>query len=206
MDARKSLLPKDSFLLPQSGSKGRSRMAMLVAGILILHGIVVSGLLIHGCKDGSKRESVGGSARVSRETNSRNYSLKEGAAAKRDTNPRAVGRAHSVAKIGTAYGISTDEFADAKPGMDTARLKVGQVVQVSKATTVISPPSASKEGVKTGTVVYVVKAGDTLSKIARSHRTSVQALQQANGLRSDLLLVGQKIKIPSGVGAVATVH
>ncbi|MBK1832825.1 LysM peptidoglycan-binding domain-containing protein [Roseibacillus ishigakijimensis] len=44
--------------------------------------------------------------------------------------------------------------------------------------------------------VYIVKKGDTLSKIAREHRCTVTALKKANGLRSDHLAIGQRLKVP----------
>ena len=44
--------------------------------------------------------------------------------------------------------------------------------------------------------VYVVKSGDTLSRIAKAHRTTVEAIEAANGLNDDLILVGAKLKIP----------
>ena len=44
--------------------------------------------------------------------------------------------------------------------------------------------------------VYVVKSGDTLSRIAKTHGTTVKAIEAANGLNDDLILVGAKLKIP----------
>ena len=44
--------------------------------------------------------------------------------------------------------------------------------------------------------VYEVVAGDTLSMIAKAFKTSVPKIKQANGLKSDNIYVGQKLKIP----------
>lgn len=44
--------------------------------------------------------------------------------------------------------------------------------------------------------VYRVQAGDSLSSLARSSGTGVQALQRLNGLDGDLLRVGQAIRLP----------
>lgn len=46
-------------------------------------------------------------------------------------------------------------------------------------------------------LVYVVKRGDTLSLIARLHGTSIQSLKEVNGLGSDKIVVGAKLKLPS---------
>lgn len=43
--------------------------------------------------------------------------------------------------------------------------------------------------------IYRVKSGDTLSSIARRYRTSVARLKEWNGLRSDLVRVGQRLTI-----------
>ena len=43
---------------------------------------------------------------------------------------------------------------------------------------------------------YTVKKGDTLGAIARRNGTSVKALKRANGLKSDLIHINQKLTIP----------
>jgi LysM repeat protein len=43
--------------------------------------------------------------------------------------------------------------------------------------------------------VYIVKSGDTLTKIAKTHRMTVQAIKSANGLDTDHISVGQKLKL-----------
>jgi murein DD-endopeptidase MepM/ murein hydrolase activator NlpD len=45
---------------------------------------------------------------------------------------------------------------------------------------------------------YVVKPGDSLSKIARSNGVSVAALKQANGLGTQGVRVGQTLNLPAG--------
>ncbi|MED4750956.1 NlpC/P60 family protein [Brevibacillus choshinensis] len=47
--------------------------------------------------------------------------------------------------------------------------------------------------------VYVVAAGDTLSKIAREHQTTVSQLMQVNQLNTDRLAIGQTLTL-AGVG------
>jgi LysM repeat protein len=44
--------------------------------------------------------------------------------------------------------------------------------------------------------IHVVKAGDTLARIARAHGTTVKAIETANGLASDRIAVGTKLKLP----------
>jgi nucleoid-associated protein YgaU len=45
--------------------------------------------------------------------------------------------------------------------------------------------------------LYVVKSGDTLSRIAKVHGTTIKALKAVNGLASDRIIVGAKLKIPT---------
>jgi LysM domain len=45
--------------------------------------------------------------------------------------------------------------------------------------------------------LYVVKSGDTLSRIAKAHGTTIKALKSVNGLASDRIVVGAKLKIPT---------
>jgi LysM repeat protein len=42
----------------------------------------------------------------------------------------------------------------------------------------------------------VVAAGDTLTQIATRYGTTVGAIQQANGLRTDVINIGQVLLIP----------
>lgn len=49
-----------------------------------------------------------------------------------------------------------------------------------------------------GYKIYKVRPGDSLEKIARSHKTDVEKIRKLNGLdaASDLIVVGQELKIP----------
>lgn len=49
----------------------------------------------------------------------------------------------------------------------------------------------------TGEAFYFVKSGDTLSRIAKTHNTTIKALKSANELATDRIVVGEKLKIPS---------
>ena len=43
---------------------------------------------------------------------------------------------------------------------------------------------------------YTVQKGDSIDRIARRNKTSNKALMKANGLKSDLIHPGQKLRIP----------
>lgn len=60
-----------------------------------------------------------------------------------------------------------------------------------------STPSKSKAtGKKSSGSRYTVVKGDTLSSIARKKGSSVAKIKAANGLSSDLIRLGQSLKIP----------
>jgi LysM repeat protein len=44
--------------------------------------------------------------------------------------------------------------------------------------------------------LYVIKPGDTLTRIAKTHGTTVKALKAANSLGNDRIVVGARLKIP----------
>ncbi len=46
--------------------------------------------------------------------------------------------------------------------------------------------------------IYVVQRGDTLYSIARRHGTTVDALKRLNGLTSNNIYVGQRLRVPGG--------
>jgi nucleoid-associated protein YgaU len=44
--------------------------------------------------------------------------------------------------------------------------------------------------------IYIVKSGDTLTRIAKTYGTTVRAIESANDLNGDRIVVGLKLKIP----------
>ena len=69
----------------------------------------------------------------------------------------------------------------------TASNKSSRSTSARKSTTRKPAPKAR---------TYTVKKGDTLGAIARRNGTSVKALKRANGLKSDLIHINQKLTIP----------
>jgi LysM repeat protein len=58
-------------------------------------------------------------------------------------------------------------------------------------------PKANTSAIGHAKTIYVVKPGDNLTRIAKTQGTTVKAIQTANGLASDRLVIGVKLKIPA---------
>ncbi|HEU6449205.1 MAG TPA: LysM peptidoglycan-binding domain-containing protein [Verrucomicrobiae bacterium] len=61
----------------------------------------------------------------------------------------------------------------------------------------VPPAGAVTPASKAAETIYIVQSGDTLGKIAKTRGTTVKALKSANGLNSDKIVVGEKLKIPT---------
>jgi LysM repeat protein len=124
------------------------------------------------------------------------------------TKPYKVAKGDSFYKIAKANGVSMKAPMDSNPGINSAKLKVGQVLQLPAGTEPSTTVSAAPPTPAIATVSqtsaptskaqtrYVVKSRDTLGRIARAHRTTVQVLKAANGLTSDRIAAGQSLKMP----------
>ncbi len=62
-------------------------------------------------------------------------------------------------------------------------------------------PTADKATAQADDSVYRIVDGDTLEKIARRNHTTIRRIKEVNGLTSDRIIVGQKLKIPPSENA-----
>ena len=62
----------------------------------------------------------------------------------------------------------------------------------------LSAPLSASPASTAGVIRYVVKRGDTLSSVASSFGSSIDAIRAANQLDNDLLSVGQELQVPMG--------
>ena len=94
-------------------------------------------------------------------------------------------------KIANANGISVNELKDAN-NLSSNALSIGQVLYIpTESSGIVSPTSNT----------YTVKSGDSLYKIANQYQTTVTELKNLNNLSSDVLQIGQILKIPSAYNA-----
>ena len=119
-----------------------------------------------------------------------------------------------LAKISKKFNVTISSIKRIN-GLKSDVIRVGQKLKlpgkldvgVQKAPVVSSkaPKAASASAeYKGATKEYVVKGGDTLGAIAYSNGINVRQLKKLNGLTSDVVKVGQKLKVPAaGKAAVA---
>ena len=94
-----------------------------------------------------------------------------------------VRRGESLDLIARKYGTSVKVLAAANNLRRPELIHAGQRLQV---------PVEGKE------VLYRVRRGDTLSQLARTFKTSAARIRQASGLRGNLIVAGQTLRIPAG--------
>ncbi|MEK6454421.1 LysM peptidoglycan-binding domain-containing protein [Caldifermentibacillus hisashii] len=96
----------------------------------------------------------------------------------------------SLWSIAKKYGTTVQNIKNLNQ-LTTDIIYVGQTLAVSGSTTSTPPVQSGASS------SYIVKAGDTLSGIAKKFGTTVQSIKQVNGLTSDIIKVGQNLKIAS---------
>ncbi len=100
-----------------------------------------------------------------------------------------VRRGENLYRISLRYGTSVRAIAAANHIKNPNRIYAGQRLII---------PSGWKP-VYTGRTVYVVRYGDTLSRIAYRHGVNVWALARANGIKNiNRIYAGQRLIIPGG--------
>jgi LysM repeat protein len=111
-----------------------------------------------------------------------------------------VVKGDSFAKIAKKFGVSVKAIREMNPGIEPTKLKVGQKLMVPASSGGAVAPAAasalSSTGLSTSEETYTVKSGDTLTKIAKTHGTTVKAIESENNLSTTKIKVGQKLKIP----------
>lgn len=73
-----------------------------------------------------------------------------------------------------------------------------QTIKLTGSTASTSKPasnSSSSKPANNSTSTYIVKSGDTLSRIANQHKTTVSAIQKLNSISGHLIYPGQKLKV-----------
>ncbi len=92
-----------------------------------------------------------------------------------------VRRGDTLSEIAKKHGVSVASLKQ-QNGLRSSRIRAGQRLTI-------------RGGEGATAVVYEVQRGDSLGKIARKYDTSVSKIKQWNGLRSNTIRPGQRLKI-----------
>lgn len=101
-------------------------------------------------------------------------------------NTYTVKSGDSLYSIARLYNTTVSDLMSLN-NLTSTTLSIGQVLSI---------PSKSQTS-DTSENIYTVKSGDNLYSIARQYNTTVSEIMNYNGLTSNLLSIGQMLKIPS---------
>jgi LysM repeat protein len=109
------------------------------------------------------------------------------------STPSSTSRITSKPKVSTTVKTTTS-----KPKATTAKTTTSTKPKATAARTTTKPKVAiAKPKPKSKpTSRVVIKKGDTLYELALRHKTSVSAIQKANGIRGTVLQIGKSLVIP----------
>lgn len=133
-----------------------------------------------------------------------------------ETTEYIVQRGDTLSAISKRYNIKIASIMAVNPKMTSDKILIGQRIKLPGKVEVgeqkvpaPAPKAASKTAAKdaavepyTGAVEpYTVKEGDTIGKIAYGHGINIRQLKAMNGLKSNMVRIGQKLKVPAGQAA-----
>jgi murein DD-endopeptidase MepM/ murein hydrolase activator NlpD len=124
-----------------------------------------------------------------------------------------VGSGESLDTLAIKYGVPAMEIVRANGISSPAEIKAGRPIVIPVRVAASAPPPAPAEpeiaptpvvATKSskGAGVHVVTAGQTLYSISRQYGVHVSDVVALNGLTSDNIRLGQKLKIPAGGSGV----
>jgi membrane-bound lytic murein transglycosylase D len=106
-----------------------------------------------------------------------------------------VQRGESLSVIAARYGLSVNAIAQANNLSQNHRIREGQVLTIPGTA---ERAVVTREASPSVTMIsYTVKEGDSLFHLARRFNTTVTQIQRINNFNSNLITVGQVLRIPT---------
>lgn len=102
-----------------------------------------------------------------------------------------VRRGETLSGIASAYGVDRAELMRENGIRNPRSLQVGAVLKIPGTSV-----EAGDAGGSPGPRYHVVRRGETLGEIARRFGVRVLDIKRANGLKSDVIRIGQRLEIP----------
>lgn len=136
--------------------------------------------------------------------------------AKKDTNKfHTVVKGDYLYSLAKKYGVTVEQLQAANE-LSSDFIKEGQILKIPLVEGQAEPKeqkvakksvSSKKEKVSTAkkdtNKVHTVVQGDYLAALAKKYGVNIEQIQKENGLKSDVIIVGQKLVIPSEANYVA---
>lgn len=94
---------------------------------------------------------------------------------------------------GDSLSVIAKRYNTSVQAIKHANNLTGDTIYIGQRLTI---PLAEEKGEEQTLINYTVVSGDSLSEIAKRFNTSVNEIKRMNNLKSDLILVGQVLKIP----------
>ncbi|MGA2180115.1 MAG: LysM peptidoglycan-binding domain-containing protein [Verrucomicrobiota bacterium] len=210
-------VPQGSLLEQQS--KRRSHMKLGVFCVLLVGVVGLTAMLIQGCKREQNNEAENqppvDTNTVVMDTNTpplqaSNPPVAPPVVVQPPVAPSGteyvIVHGDTLGKIAKKNGVTLSALKAANPGVEPTKLKVGQKLTIPAGGTAPAANGASvAPDTGMGGETYTVKSGDSLTKIAKAHGTTVKAIKAENNLNTDHIKVGQKLKIPAKAEAAAPI-
>lgn len=108
-----------------------------------------------------------------------------------NTTIYVVKRGDSLWKIANDYGVTVDVLKELN-NLTTNGLQIGQQLIIPSST---QTPSNDSNNTQPAEKTYVVQRGDSLWLIASKNNTTVDELKRLNNLTSNVLQIGQILRI-----------
>ena len=109
--------------------------------------------------------------------------------AQASTTDYIVRKGDTLSHIALRYGVKISDLKQLN-NLRSDTVRIGQKLRIPGQPTTRPPTSST---------VHIVQKGDTLGHIALHYGTTVRSIQHANNLNSDLVRVGQELRVPAGV-------
>ncbi|MBR5700317.1 MAG: LysM peptidoglycan-binding domain-containing protein [Bacteroidales bacterium] len=181
----------EDFIAHQDSIYAKS--AALGGSVNVDPGTSSGGSAYHGSGSGSSSSYTGGSkSSGSGNSGSSGYSWIYHKVKSGDTLGKIASKyGTTVNQIKTWNGLKSNTIVVGK-SLKVGRKKGGST-SASSGSKSSSSSSSSSSGIK---ATHTVKSGETLFSISRHYGTTPDKIKKANGLSSDVIRVGQKLKIP----------
>ena len=125
----------------------------------------------------------------------------------KETKIYTVKKGDMLSKIASRHNVKMSEILRLNGLTDPNRLRVGQSLVLpgyvkldgsAASAGVVAPvaPAVAPTATVASGGTYTIQSGDSLSRIAARHGTTVAALKRLNGMTSDKIFAGKTLKLP----------